>query len=124
MILRRISCSVHRIGDLIKLIGEQVPYRSRVIVADLWPSIVWTTLTFAPAAMASDAAVWRSACGVSRSSLSTRRTGRRGVETGGGRRWLLSVPVGETARAVQHSDTHRRRAPSLAGLRVVVGPLQ
>jgi hypothetical protein len=24
--------------------GKRCPYRSRVIVADLWPSIVWTTL--------------------------------------------------------------------------------
>jgi hypothetical protein len=34
-------------------------------VADLWPSIVCTTVTFAPAAIASEAAVCRSACGVS-----------------------------------------------------------
>jgi len=33
------------------------------MVADLCPSICYTTFTFAPDAIASDAAVWRSACG-------------------------------------------------------------
>ena len=37
------------------------------MVADLCPSICWTTLTSAPAAIASEAAVWRSACGVRQS---------------------------------------------------------
>ena len=33
------------------------------MVADLCPSICCTTFTFAPDVIASDAAVWRSACG-------------------------------------------------------------
>jgi hypothetical protein len=36
---------------------------SRVIVAEAWPSIVWTTFTSTPLAMARLAAVWRNSCG-------------------------------------------------------------
>ena len=43
--------------------AKRCPYRSRVMVADLCPSICCTTFTLAPDAMASDAAVWRIACG-------------------------------------------------------------
>jgi hypothetical protein len=42
-----------------------VPYWSSVIVADLWPSICCTTFTFAPDAIASEAAVCLSSCGCS-----------------------------------------------------------
>ncbi len=39
---------------------------SSVIAADAWPSIRCTAFTFAPELIASDAAVWRRSCGVSR----------------------------------------------------------
>jgi hypothetical protein len=42
-----------------------LPYRSSVITALAWPSIDRTAFTCTPAAMASDAAVCRSSCGVS-----------------------------------------------------------
>jgi hypothetical protein len=52
------------------------PYRSRVMVADLWPSICCTTLTSAPAAMARLAAVCRRPCGT-RPALDCASPGRR-----------------------------------------------
>ena len=42
---------------------NRCPYRSKVMVADLWPSICWTTFTSAPEAMAGEAAVCLSSGG-------------------------------------------------------------
>src|SRR5271166_1730840 len=44
-------------------------YASSVIAALAWPSIRWTTLTLAPALIARDAAVCRSACAVIRGNV-------------------------------------------------------
>jgi hypothetical protein len=54
---------VHGVGDLVELVVQQVPVQVEGHGSDWWPSMVCTTLTFAPLAMASDVAVCRSAWG-------------------------------------------------------------
>ena len=52
----------HGVGDLVQTVRPQV--RVRVCFASACPSICLTTITSAPAAIAADAAVCRSLCGV------------------------------------------------------------
>jgi hypothetical protein len=56
------------VRDVVEMVGEQVAVEVQGHARRLVPSIACTTLTFATAAIANDAAVWRSPCEASSGS--------------------------------------------------------
>ena len=81
---RRVDASAARAASIASATSSswsfsRWPYRSRVIVAGWWPSTVCTTVTFEPPAMASEAAVCRSACEVSPSRPAARAAGSKPI---------------------------------------------
>ena len=67
----------HMSATASRLSPKSPAYTSSVIAAEAWPNIRWTALTLVPAAIASDAAVWRRSCGVRSRSPAASRAGSK-----------------------------------------------
>ena len=69
----------HTLRDRVRSESNKSAYTSSVIAALAWPSIRWTTFGLAPALIAKEAAVCRSACAVTLGNVGIRflATGNR-----------------------------------------------